>query len=369
MTLRISENSHIIDLMFVGDIMLGELLENVGKGVYEKIKMGIDPFEQIRNILLVSDCVIGNLECVISEESCLREPFSKTVRVGQEYTKLLYKNNINIVNVANNHTKDHGDRAFVSMINVLNKYKIKYFGYDIGYCFQTKPMIAYLKGIKIGFLGYNLANMRHEELKFLKEEILDVIKKSKREVDFLVLSVHWGMEYTCIPSIPITHMSKDFIDAGVDIIHGHHSHQLQGTVLYKGKIIAFSLGNFVSDNAREENRFTGILEIKIDREEKVIKSYKLHPLLINKNFQPEIITDNIKSIRIDTLNRIAVTSYNADNQLSMSIYNRSSRMSRRGHSKNRIWIILKVLLNPIVLYMLIKNMILYKEYKIRYGQN
>lgn len=340
-----------LNLMFIGDIMLGELLENINRGVKSKIKKGIDPFEHIKNILFKSDLVIGNLECVLSDNSCLPKPYSLTLRADPEYAKLLFENNIKLVNLANNHIKDHGDKATISTINALNEYKIQHFGQSINYDFQTTPKILHLKNTKLGFLGYNLANKTYDELNELKDKIIENIKKFKKEIDILILSLHWGLEYVNIPSRPYTSFAKDFLNAGADIIHGHHSHQLQGVTTNDNKIIAFSLGNFIFDDLRKKNRFTGVLEVKVDSLEKKIKSQKLYPAYINRNFQPIPIYNEKKKLQyIEKLNHIANTSYYASEAASRLIKTTALKNSRNGHLKNRIRIRFRILLNFWIYY-------------------
>jgi len=335
-----------VTLKFVGDIMLGELLQNINRGVKSKIEKGVDPFKYINEILIKSDLVIGNLECVLSDKSCLQEPFSKALRANQEYAKFLSKNNIKLVNLANNHTRDHGNEAFITTLDVLSMYKINHFGYSIDYDFQTNPTIIQIKNVRLGFLGYNLANLSDDELYAQRDKIIQVIIKSRKNVDLLILSLHWGLEYVNIPSIPYTTLAKDFLDAGVDIIHGHHTHQLQGVVTKNNKIIAFSLGNFIfDDHLQKKNRYTAILEVKIDTLERKIKSHNVLLAFINRSFQPIPIRNGKKLLLLEKLDYLADTAYNADGTDARSIYFRAKKNSKEGHLKNKIRIRFKILLH------------------------
>jgi len=96
-------------------------------------------------------------------------------------------------------------------------------------------------------------------------KILEKVEKSKSEVDLLIVSLHWGWkkEHMPMPSKDQVKLGHKIIDQGADIILGHHSHVFQPVELYKGGVIAYSLGNFIFDMWRLENRLGGILEISI----------------------------------------------------------------------------------------------------------
>lgn len=354
-------NRDDLTLMFIGDIMLGELIENLDRGVKSEINKGVDPFGYVKDKLLQANLVIGNLECVLSLSSDLPEPFSLTLRADPVSAYLLSENNIGLVNLANNHTKDHGNDAFIETLDALSSYGIEYFGYSSNYDFQIDPKIILLDGIKLGFLGYNLANKSNGEIDYLKNRIIDVIVESKNLVDILVLSLHWGLEYVNMPSLPYTALAREFLTAGANIIYGHHSHQLQGIVIENDKIIAFSLGNFIFDDKRAENRLTGILEVNIDVSKKKIKLAKLVPVYINKNFQPMLATD--KETQLEKLNRNAVISYNSKDMVSQNIYKKTLLNSRMGHIKNRIRIRLKIISHILYYYKYINNLLRYNAMK------
>lgn len=67
------------------------------------------------------------------------------------------------------------------------------------------------------------------------------------EVDVVILTLHWGIEYQHLPESYQSQMAKDFIDAGADVIIGHHPHCIQGVETYHGGLIFYSLGNFIFD--------------------------------------------------------------------------------------------------------------------------
>jgi len=324
----------MIKINFVGDIMLGELLENYKKGVKTLIeKHKISPFEFCSKILKNANINIGNLECILSKKSHYNKPFSDILRSNPEYIKILKSNNINVLNTANNHALDHGRIAFYDNLHNLNKKNIKYFGYTKQSLFQTKPLIISYDNIKLGFLGYNIANFTNLNIHKHITRIKNVIKVNKENCDILILSMHWGYEYTNIPSPKIVKLGKQLLSHGVDILYGHHSHRIQGILKIGNKIFAPSLGNFIFDDNRAPQRITGILQIKIDNKSKI--NYKLIPCYINNKFQP--IPNHSMESYYDRINKKLELLYFLDNEKKLNnLENHIYLQSRKYHKINSL---------------------------------
>ncbi len=210
------------------------------------------------------------------------------LRGNPYFADQLKNSNFKLINIANNHIQQHGESPFYNTIDILKQNKIKIIGVD-----DLQPQIIESKGIKLGFFGYSL---RPEEnnLKVLysqdnKKKIISNINRIKKKVDYIIISLHWGDEYINLPSISQINFAHDIIDAGADVILGHHPHVLQPVEKYKGGIIAYSLGNFVSDMCSEATKKSMILKIIFNQNQ--ISKVELVPTYINKNYQPEISTN------------------------------------------------------------------------------
>jgi len=246
----------LIKLLFVGDIMLGELLENHLCGVRSKIYSGVDSFEFCRGLFNSADITIGNLECIlapINNESCIFGNTNSDINCNLpncifkecssplEFIHILKNSGIKIFNLANNHTLDLGKDSLTNMINALDTNNIQYFGYSPELGIQTESKIISYNCIKFGFLGYNLANKKQSEILSLCDIINKAIENAKKDVNYLIVSVHWGNEYVNFPCEPQISIVKEFLKRGADIIYGHHSHQLQGFIFDDGKLVMFSM--------------------------------------------------------------------------------------------------------------------------------
>ena len=82
------------------------------------------------------------------------------------------------------------------------------------------------------------------------------------EHDLLVVVVHWGDEYDDGPSLPQVRAAHALVDAGADLVIGHHPHVLQGVQRHGRGLIAYSLGNFLFENTNDPPRLTGVLRVR-----------------------------------------------------------------------------------------------------------
>ena len=287
-------NQETVKLIAVGDMMLGDLPHCFGFGVGSQIeKHGPHfPFDRCLDELKQADLLFGNLEVVLSAFNWKSSRIETSILRGQpEAVKGLSQAGFDVVSLANNHIMQHGRKALEETIDILNEKGIKYVGVEIPEKGITNQAIFEINGISIGFLGHNLRPQQY----FLDpplyvsgkyEQIKINIERLRKEVEIIVISLHWGEEFVDYPSSPQIDLARKIIDCGADIILGHHSHMIQGVEKYKGKIIAYSLGNFIFDMWQERLRESIILKIEFDKNANI--DYDIVPVMINKKFQPTI---------------------------------------------------------------------------------
>ena len=320
----------MIRINFMGDVMFGELLENFRRGLRTTLeKQGVDPFEYVGPLLRRAELNVINLECVFSDSSILKKPFSEILVSPSKFIIHLAESNINIVNTANNHALDHGMEAFESSLDLLSHHGIKVIGYSRNSFFQEEPVVMMLEGRRIGFLGYNISNFPDGDRRKHVDKIVDVISGIRSSLDTIVVSMHWGEEYTNIPPSYVVEFGKELLGAGCDIIHGHHSHQIQGVMRIGNGIFAPSLGNFIFDQKIDENRMTAILQVEID-DRKLSYEYFAH--YMNELYQPVPAPMHEGYIK-------EITDYLTDCYEEGGAARYENRIRRRvsaGHSNNRI---------------------------------
>jgi len=157
------------------------------------------------------------------------------------------------INLANNHIADYGDAAFTKTIEFLKKNKIAYFGAGNKTNNYNNPAIVNFEGKKIGLLGYSCPttnavfgkDMSNGSALLDYEKVIYDIKSCNAEIDYLIINLHWGDEDIHYPKPDDVQKARMFIDAGADLIIGHHAHVIQSFEKYKDRDIFYGLGHFL----------------------------------------------------------------------------------------------------------------------------
>lgn len=318
---------------FVGDVMLGETLENYKRGVRTAIEQGVDPFAFCRPELEAADLCVANLECVLSDLSNKEGLLREILRAPKRFVSVLKAGGISLVNLANNHTLDHGQDALHDALATLEENGIRAFGYGMNEPFQERPLRVDGFGMSLGFLGYNLANFAPARFEAAVQRICSTVQATRRDLDFLVVSLHWGDEYAHCPKPSLCAIARRLFASGCDLLHGHHSHRFQGTIESDGRLLAPSLGNFIFDDRRSENRLTGILGVDIGKAG--LQSFDVRPCHVNRRFQP--VPQDALLPQVNQLNRKLQFAYTVeDTDRKARLEASLGRMVARGHFKNRV---------------------------------
>ncbi|MBL7085616.1 MAG: CapA family protein [Candidatus Cloacimonetes bacterium] len=290
--------NHQISIIAVGDIMLGELPISIGKGVATKIRQHGNKyiFQNIVRQFHGHDIVFGNLESVISSDYIVNQK-SLPMLAHLDSVQSLSLVGFNVINLANNHIMQYGLKLVQDTIQMLHNVNIDTIGVDYRLLKYRNELIKKIKGMKIGFLGYNCRPKQYFiDAPIYSEgnlyKILEDVKNLENKVDFIIVSLHWGDEFIEYPSSKQIKFAKKLVDSGVNLILGHHPHIVQGILEYNKGIVVFSLGNFVFDALQKRLRETVIFKGNIEKSGNI--DYSVIPVIINDNFQPEIMKGNKK---------------------------------------------------------------------------
>jgi len=268
-----------LSLSAVGDIMLDRF---VGQIVAEESPLY--PFEDgdVRRILVEADLAFGNLECPVSARGA-REDKGFEFRASPVVIEGLSYAGFDVLSLANNHTGDYGDVALVDTMAALCGVDIYPVGagddLDEANALLTMPV----KGLRVGFLAFNAigpswfaADESSPGSAWLDEEAVSRVGEAAARTDLLFVSCHWGTEYSVYPTSFQRRMARELIDAGADLVIGHHPHVLQAVQYFDAGFVAYSLGNFVFDQFfSDEVRQGAILHCLADRSG--LKSVELIP--------------------------------------------------------------------------------------------
>jgi poly-gamma-glutamate synthesis protein (capsule biosynthesis protein) len=303
----------MIKIHAVGDIMLGEGPYFLDRGVRTAInKYGSEYlFKPIQAFLCDADIIFGNLEVpcsTIGENKGLR---SRTFRGHNQGSKILKNAGFNLISVANNHFLTHGKKASHDTIKRLKRDNINSVGWGISAPLEEAAVwIGQVGSHKIGVIALcdvpttlSDASKRIYFPSIYKPWVFDTISKLKSKTDLLILSIHWGAEYIDIPNPKYIMLARSWIDKGVDVILGHGPHVLQGYEFYNGKLIIYSMGNFMFDQIFcEPTRVGAIFTIMA---KKGTISLQIQPVITENSFQVHPLTNFVCDSWIDKINNLS----------------------------------------------------------------
>jgi poly-gamma-glutamate synthesis protein (capsule biosynthesis protein) len=280
-----------ITVLAVGDVMLGRHIAKVMNAG------GSDfPFREIAPAFRNADVVFGNLEAVIAEDGSLpafpEKPYN--FHAHKAAAPALGKAGFHVLSLANNHAMDYGPAALFETRRLLDKSGISTFGAGKDISEARRPTILIKNGVRFGFLGYGVAHSRAVYARknrpgiapVIMNDIQKDIRAVRSAVDVLIVSLHWGIEYEHIPSKRQREEARQIIDWGADMILGHHPHVMQGIEIYKGKIVAYSLGNFIFDQKGKGTDRSFILACRF--REKALYSAEIIPLDRFRRYFPRV---------------------------------------------------------------------------------
>lgn len=255
-------------LFFVGDVSFDRHIRAVAE------KNGGDfLFSCIGEFLKEADLVIGNLEGPITEKasvskgSVIGSPQNFTFTFPTSSAKLLYKNNIKLVNLGNNHIDDFGKEGFESTQKYLHNAGVKYFGGAFG---EEDVFYKKIGGITFAFISYNQFGGEPAT------KIADKIKKEKQNGKKVIVYTHWGEEYIS-PNQSIKNTASLFAENGADFVIGSHPHVILERSRVGETVVYYSLGNFIFDQYWDSRVSTGlVLELNIKNKNISIVEHKVN---------------------------------------------------------------------------------------------
>lgn len=259
-----------------GDLGLGRYITSISRSK----KDFSWPFQQVSSVLQSNDFNLVNLESPIISNCPQGNTGTFTFCGDSQFIPYLKENKF-IFNLANNHIFNYNQDGFIQTKKFLDQNQINYF---YSHNSDSEFIKKDINGITFGFLGFDLVT----NSKFDQQRLIDLVKKYNSQVDWLIVSLHWGNEYLPNPEKWRISLAHQLVDAGADIIHGHHPHVYQPSEIYDGKPIFYSLGNFVFDqNWSKETSQSKFIILKLDQQQIIENTAKSY--VIKYNSQPQFI--------------------------------------------------------------------------------
>jgi poly-gamma-glutamate capsule biosynthesis protein CapA/YwtB (metallophosphatase superfamily) len=240
-------------------------------------------FDLIRRDLKAADLVFCQLEIVLTEKGTRLPQARHTVRGRPSIAAALRNSNFGVVSIAGNHCMDWGTEALLETVGHLQAQELAVVGAGANIRAARRPVVRQVGDTRVVFLAYcsilpmdywaeeNRAGCapmrawthyeqiehdqpgtpcrihtyaRHDDLEAMREDI----RAARSMADVVVVSIHWGIHF--IPAVIADYQREvghAAIDAGADVILGHHAHILKGVEVFRGRPIFYSLGNFAVD--------------------------------------------------------------------------------------------------------------------------
>lgn len=246
----------LAEIIAVGDVM-------VGRGVSG------EPFDEVRSWLRGADLVVGNLESVVAEVPVPRD--SETGSAAARYllhappsmVGALQDAGFSVLGLANNHALDLGPLGLKEAAANLERAGIDVIGAGPSEEDALKPVLVEVRGVRLAVLAVNAVPTPEEGWQragwtsavWDRNRAVEAVRAAKNRADAVLVSVHWGYEYQRIVDPAQRDAAEALLEAGADLIIGHHPHIVQALEIDGERVVAYSLGNFVFDQEQGAARW------------------------------------------------------------------------------------------------------------------
>ena len=267
-------------ITFTGDILLdrGVRQEIEARGTESLFTSGVD------SVLRASTLVVGNLEC---PATTIKAPTFKRYifRAEPEWLDVLRNHGFTHLNLANNHSVDQGRRGLEDTHRQVIAHGMTPIGADSTQAAAAQPVLlieAPRKVWLIASLRMALENfawlpdrwsVSQDDDEALVERVADLRRTDSTAV--IIVSPHWGWEHHLEPVGQQRVLAHRLIDAGADLLIGHHTHTLQTIENYRCRSIYYSLGNFIFDQKKPINSRAAIVSVDITADSLHVRTHHI----------------------------------------------------------------------------------------------
>jgi poly-gamma-glutamate capsule biosynthesis protein CapA/YwtB (metallophosphatase superfamily) len=251
-----------VTLMFGGDVTLSNHFAAVAGDRHD---LAFGEMEELRR----ADLAMVNMENPLTRATTRRPGKTFNFKSDPESVNVLKTGGVDLVTLANNHTMDYNGPGLKETMKTLEAAGIHAIGAGREITEARRPKILEIKGQRIAFFGYYNAHWHAATASGPGTNPRDFaaiaadLKAVRPHVDWVVVNFHWGEEGARFPAGYQMEIARHSIDSGADVIVGHHPHVLQGTEIYKGRPIAYSLGNFIFGGNSRRDYDTAVLKVSL----------------------------------------------------------------------------------------------------------
>jgi poly-gamma-glutamate capsule biosynthesis protein CapA/YwtB (metallophosphatase superfamily) len=230
-------------------------------------------WDGVRELFLSDDLTVVNLECTPSPKG---EPLDKAFvfRCDQDSLPTMAEAGVDVVNLANNHSRDHGAGALLDGIDRTASAGLLPVGVGRDAAAANRPVLVEVNGWTVAVLGFGgvvptpdwVASEGQPGMADgdTVESMVEAVAAAEELADLVVVSVHWGVERDLAPREEDRARAEAMVEAGADVIFGHHAHRLQPMEQVDGAQVAWGLGNFVWPTLSEESSRTAVARVVVE---------------------------------------------------------------------------------------------------------
>jgi poly-gamma-glutamate synthesis protein (capsule biosynthesis protein) len=251
------------------------------------------PFAAIAGLLRAATVTVGNLECVLSKRGSPIAGKEFTFEGSPSAVQGLTHAGFDLLGLANNHSGDYGRTAMLDTIANLDAAGLAHAGAGRDRAAALKPAVIVRDGARIAFLSFcqigpsSFAATTHgpgTAYTLTMRTVTSAIRAARTQADYVIVMFHWGVETKTTPSSRQVTFGHAAINAGADLVLSSHPHVIQGVEFYKGKLIAYSLGNFVFSPGNAAGHDTMVLTVQLTQHR--IVAVTARPFLIDGSGRP-----------------------------------------------------------------------------------
>lgn len=261
-----------LTLAFTGDVMFGRY-HAAGFAPIEAERL--DPFTRIAPLLSAADLTIVNLETPVMSAPPDKSKWGTRMRFVATPARLatLAAAGVDVVSLANNHHYDLRTAGVAETPGHITAAGMTAIG-EAEHIEPVRVETFTARGRRIGIIAATTVRngdqregeplLPHLAPRQLRAALEPLVSAAREHHDVVIAVLHWGTEYEDVPARWQVDAARALVDAGADLVIGHHPHVLQAIERYRGGLIAYSLGNFLFDNTTEIPRLSGVLTVSID---------------------------------------------------------------------------------------------------------
>ena len=251
----------------------GDVMGDRQVGTFIDARGGQAVLADVATLLADAHVAFVNLESPLSDQGTRNKDKSVTFRGRTALVEGLAAAGVDVVSLANNHALDWAAPALLDTISRLTQSGIAVAGAGPDLEAARAPalldtpagrvaVLAYTDVLPVGFSA-GAARPGVNPARGDPERLLADVAGAAAASDYVIVSFHWGLEYEGYAHEGQRSLAHDVVDAGADLVIGHHPHVLQGLEIYKDRLIAYSLGDFVFDHYSRATGEAVVLRVTI----------------------------------------------------------------------------------------------------------